>query len=124
MVIVKWLLYFAGLFVVLVGIPLCLLLSLQGIACREEPIAGPLTAVAVVVYSYWLAPDYKRLMAVCGFLIGAAGSYWFLNAEWYPQCHALAYQQTRLSLQLTLTTGLVTQLLLHWWHNKNRRLLR
>lgn len=103
----KWPLFIAGLLVTIIVTPLIVTLLLKGFLCWKEPIAGPVTAITLVFYSYFLAPGYKDIVAVSSFFIGAVFAYATPDIHWYPECHELAYQSTYIPLAITYVAGLI-----------------
>lgn len=103
----KWPLFAIGLLVILVATPIIVTFMLKGFLCWKEPIAGPVTAIAVVFYSYLFAPKYNAIFLVIGFSLGALLAYAIPDMHWYPECHELAYQKTYVPLTFTYAAGLM-----------------
>jgi len=102
----KWTLFLFGLLVTLITTPIIISFILKEFLCWEEPIAGPLTAIVIVFYSYFLAPKYNAIFSTIGFSLGALLAYAIPDMHFYPECHELAYQNTYLPLTYTYTTGI------------------
>ena len=103
----KWPLFVIGLLTIMIATPIIVTFILKGILCWKEPIAGPITAITVVFYSYLLAPKYRAICAVAAFLVGALFSYTIPDMSWYPECHELAYQRTYIPLLVTYIAGII-----------------
>ena len=103
----KWPLYAIGLLVTMIATPIIVSFMLKGFLCWKEPIAGPVTAIAVVYYSYLLAPNYNAMLSVIGFTLGALLANAIPDMHWYPECHELAYQRTYIPLAFTYAAGFV-----------------
>jgi len=96
-----------GLLAIMIATPIIVTLILKGIQCWTAPIAGPITAITVVFYSYLLAPKFRAICAVTVFLVGALFAYAIPDMSWYPECHELAYQRTSIPLLVTYIAGSV-----------------
>ena len=103
----KWPLFAIGLLVTIVATPIIVTFMLKGFLCWKETIAGPITAIVIVFYSYLLAPKYNAIWSVIGFLLGALVAYAVPEMHSYPECHELAYQRTYIPLVVTYVTGLI-----------------
>jgi len=110
MTVIKWLLFAVGWVVIIIAIQALLRTSLGGVLCWVEVIVFPVTAILVVYYSYFMAPQYNDKSAVLGFMVGSVLAYYSVNT-WYPECHEQAYQRAYLPLVVTYISGLVTL-----WH--------
>ena len=111
----KWILFLIGYLVVSVGVPFLTTLSLPSSLCWKAPITGPITAIAVVFYSYFSAPKYPQSTVIVGFVFGALLAYQIPYMHWYPECHPKAYMQTFLPLTVTYLSGLGTVITILWW---------
>ncbi|WP_444898095.1 hypothetical protein [Microbulbifer sp. SSSA005] len=107
MTYLKWTLYFLGLLALAIVTPLVASMLLGYFICWQEPIAGPITAITVVGYSFAAAPSHKAWGAIFGFSLGCALAYIAPDIDIYPECHAKAYQKNYIALALTYTAGLL-----------------
>jgi len=103
----KWLLFAIGLLVTMIATPIIVTFMLKGLLCWKDPIAGSITAIAVVFYSYLLAPKHNVILSVIGFSLGALLANAIPDMHWYPECHDLAYQSTYVPLAFTYVAGLI-----------------
>jgi len=103
----KWPLFATGFLVTLIVTPIIVTFMLKGFLCWKEPIAGPVAAIAVVFYSYLLAPKYNAIFSVISFSLGALLANTIPDMHWYPECHELAYQRTYTPLAFTYAAGLM-----------------
>lgn len=71
-----------------------------------EPIAGFITAAAVVLVAYVIAPRAKIICACIVFILGAYVA-WHTTSSYYPEGHRKAYQHTEIPLSATLAGGIV-----------------
>ena len=111
----KWVLFLMGYLAVSIGVPILTTFSLRSILCWKEPIVGPITAIAVVVYSYFASPKYRVPSVIVGFIVGALLAYQIPDMHWYPECHPEAYMRTNLPLAITYVFGLVAVITMLWW---------
>jgi uncharacterized membrane protein len=125
MKIVKWVLYIAGYLLVLISAPLLSTSIMPDTICWKEPIAGPIAAVLIVLYSFAAAPEHKKYAALGGYFFGVFLACKIPDIHWYPECHPAAYQSTPLPIMLTCVSGLVALLVVWAYSTKKRyKLLR
>jgi hypothetical protein len=74
----------------------------------DLPGAGFCAAMAVVLATFYAAPQRSLLITCSVFAAGAAAAWFFLEPSWYPENYgALAYQPTHLPFIVTCSGGLV-----------------
>ena len=105
--LIKWVFFLIGFVVVMISTPNFVTHMLKNIICWKEIIVGPITAITVVFYSYYLSPKYNLTWVVITFLIGAVLAYAIPDMHWYPECHELAYEITYMPLLVTYISGLI-----------------
>ena len=90
---------------------ICILLHLW-----DEPVAGFITAGAVVFSAYAIAPRAKFICACIVFVIGAYVA-WHTTSGYYPEWHRKAYQSTVIPFAATLAGGMAVLLatMLYRW---------
>jgi len=110
----KWVLFLVGYFVVSIGTPILATFALSNTICWKGPISGPVTAIAVVLYSYFSCPGYHVASVIVGFVFGAILAYQIPNMHWYPECHPNAYVRTNMPLFITYASGFVTLVVVLW----------
>jgi len=110
----KWILFLIGYLMVSIGVPILAELFLRGVLCWKEPIVGPITAITVVVYCYFLSPKYRVPSIIVGFILCAILAYQIPDMHWYPECHPKAYVQTYLPLAATYLFGFMAIVLAIW----------
>ncbi len=103
-----WILFVFFFMVLIILVPLLTSLLVSGILCWKELVIGPVTAITVVLYSYFLAPKNNEISSVIGFIIGALIAYLTGDTMTYPECHELAYQHTYTPLIVTYSAGIAT----------------
>lgn len=74
----------------------------------DTPGAGFCAAFAVVLTTYFAAPDRKFVNACLAFALGAVAAWFFLEPSWYPEHYRQrAYEPTHLPLFITYLGGAI-----------------
>lgn len=81
-------------------------------ALWEEPVAGFISALTVIIVAYFLAPSHKLRFASIVYALGAMSAWSLLEPSWWPESYGdRAYQTTHLPILCTCTGGLLGLLL-------------
>jgi len=113
----KWLAFIIGYPIISIAVPILTTWPLAKFLCWKEPVVGSITAVIVVLYSYFASPGYRPMAAIIGFIVGALLAYQLPDMHWYPECHPKAYMSTLVPLALTYGSGFVALLVILWRSN-------
>ncbi len=79
----------------------------SGLHTWDEPTAGFLAAISVVLTAYFMAPRYQLQIALVVFVAGALAAVSILSDTTFPEGHPRAYEPTRWPLAITVFGGVL-----------------